>query len=105
MMTDEQRYLFDSQGFVVVHGVIDSARLARMNAALDGDSEVANPANDHGESRFEFLSRGADFHDLIDDSAVLPLLQELIGPKLRLYHACGMAMGTAGAAGGENLHH
>eukprot|EP01048_Picozoa_sp_COSAG05_P022080 COSAG05_NODE_4278_length_1586_cov_1.182919_2_plen_97_part_01 len=96
------RYLFDLQGFLVVPGLLGEARLARMNAVLD---EHCGPSeNDPGKSRFPFLELGADFHSLIDHPQVLPLLHELIGPKLRVDHAYGMAMSTEGAAGGEGLH-
>ena len=68
-VTDEMRYLFDLQGFLVVPGVLDSSRIARMNAALDGAlsagdhardaagadaSDCGRPtANDPNKSRFE----------------------------------------------------
>jgi hypothetical protein len=91
----------------VVPGVLDAGRLARMNAALDDADgpEISEPTtNDPNKSRFQFLDRGADFHSLIDDPQTLPLLQEFIGPNLRLDHAYGMSMSSAGAAGGEGLH-
>ena len=107
-VTDEMRYIFDLQGYLVIPGLLGSAQVARMQAALtslDGGDDISKPQNDPGQSRFQFLHLGQDFHGLIDHPRVFPLLQELIGPKLRLDHAYGMAMSTAGEAGGEGMHH
>ena len=83
-----------------------------MRAAVD---ETFTLTKDN--TRFSFLNLGTDFHGLIDHPKVgpppaahldcivlaaffrdclwlqvLPLLQELIGPKLRLDHTYGMGM-------------
>ena len=52
-----------------------------------------------------FLQLGPDFVGLIDHPKILPLLQEFIGPKLRLDHTYGMAMAADGRGEGEGLHH
>jgi hypothetical protein len=52
-----------------------------------------------------FLQLGPDFVGLIDHPRILPLLQEFIGPKLRLDHTYGMAMAADGRGEGEGLHH
>ena len=68
-LTDELRYLLDLQGFCVVPGVLDSARVARMNATLDSPpsglqprwrqpgGSLADPGN-NPYSRFQFLDMG-----------------------------------------------
>ena len=71
-----------------------------MRAAIDEEFALT-PEN----SRFGFLHLGADFHNLIDHPQVLPLLQEFIGPKLRLDHTYGMGMAADGRGESENLHH
>jgi hypothetical protein len=78
MTSDEIRYLFDLQGFVVLPNVLDSGRVARMNEALRQQGFLTNPENNPGKSRFQFLDLGADFHGLIDHPQILPVLQELI---------------------------
>ena len=90
---------------LVIPGLLDGARVARMTAALGERGLSASPANDPGKSRFQFLDLGADFHSLIDHPRILPLLKEVIGPKLRVDHAYGMLMSTDGEPGGEGLHH
>ena len=88
MTSDEIRYLFDLQGFVVLPNVLDSGRVARMNEALRQQGFLTNPENNPGKSRFQFLDLGADFHGLIDHPQILPVLQELI---VRLTSTCSLA--------------
>jgi len=90
-MTDEQRFLFDLQGYLVVPNVLDTERVARMRATMDAHG-VDPPVEKPDAYRFgDFLRWGADFRDLIDQPSILPLLSEILGPKFRLDHAYGMA--------------
>src|SRR5438270_13375612 len=90
-MMDEQRFLFDLQGYLVVPGVLDDARVARMLAMMDAHG-VDPPVENTDAYRFgDFFRWGADFRDLIDDPRILPVLAEILGPKFRLDHAYGMA--------------
>src|SRR6188768_38217 len=105
MMTDEQRYLFDLQGYLVVPGVLSAAQVAQYQADMKSH-EIKNPDNDPGKSRFVgFLEWGKHWADLIDHPTIMPLLAEMLGPKFRLDHAYGMAMSATGVRGGEGLHH
>ena len=49
MTSDEIRYLFDLQGFVVLPNVLDSGRVARMNEALRQQGFLTNPENNPGK--------------------------------------------------------
>jgi hypothetical protein len=105
MMTDEQRYLFDLQGYLVIPGVLDAAQVKRMHDDMTTHG-IADPENNPGASRFgNFLTWGKHWSDLIDQPTILPILLEMLGPKLRLDHVYGMAMSAKGAKGGEGLHH
>lgn len=109
-MTEEQRFIFDLQGYLVVPGVIDAARSRRMLAEMDAHS--VNPPEDGSDNyRFgDFLRWSEDFRNLIDEPVLLPLLSALLGPRFRLDHAYGMA--SKSRAGNESrepasdsLHH
>lgn len=105
MITDEQRFLFDLQGYVTLPGVLPPEVVKQMQADMDRNG-IANPENNPAKSRFgNFLKWGPVWRNLIDHPAILPFLGEFIGPKFRLDHIYGMAMSTKGARGGEGLHH
>ncbi len=104
-MTDEQRFLFDLQGYLVLPGVLPPDQIARMLAAMD-EHGVKDPANDPAQSRFDgFLDWGPDFRALIDHDRVVGVLRGIIGETFRLDHIYGMAMRADGKRGGEGLHH
>src|SRR5690348_8479966 len=90
MLTDEQRFLFDLQGYLVVPGVLDPTTVERMLAEMDAHG-VDPPEVDSDKYRFgDFLRWSEDFRRLIDHPAILPILAELLGPQFRLDHAYGM---------------
>jgi len=104
-VTDEQRFLFDLQGYIALEGVLDESRLQRMRTAMD-EQGIENPRNDPGQSRFGgFLGWGSDWRDLIDHAAILPVLGELLGDRFRLDHAYGMAARSDVDATGQGMHH
>ena len=107
MLSDEQRYLFDLNGYVVVPGVLDAARVARMSADMASHA-VTSPEDGSLEYRFgDFFEWGDDWRELIDHPTIMPLLQEILGERFRLDHAYGMAMRATddGALPAGNLHH
>jgi hypothetical protein len=104
-MTDEQRFLFDLNGYLVLEQVLPKRQVARLLADIDAHG-VKDPSNDPFKSRFGgFLEWGADWRALIDHRRTLPVLRELLGERFRLDHAYGMAMRAGGERGGEGLHH
>lgn len=105
MITDEQKFLFDLQGYITIPGVIPPEHIKQMQADMASHG-IVDPQNDPNASRFgNFLKWGPIWRNLIDQPAVMPFLTEFIGPKFRLDHIYGMAMSAKGARGGEGLHH
>jgi hypothetical protein len=105
MMTDEQRFIFDIQGYIVLEGVLKPEQVKRMVADMDAHG-IKEPSNNPTESRFSgFLGWGDDWRNLIDHPTLMPVLHDLMGSKFRLDHAYGMAMRASGKAGGFGLHH
>jgi ectoine hydroxylase-related dioxygenase (phytanoyl-CoA dioxygenase family) len=84
-MTDEERYLFDLNGFLVVRDAIAPDALAEMNAWIDRQEEMDSAGR--GQHRAgNLLTWGPRFRALIDNPVVLPYLKELMGDTLRLDH-------------------
>ena len=111
MMTDEQRFLFDLQGYLVVPEVLDPATVERMRAEMDARG-VDPPEENSDAYRFgDYFRWGDEFRRLIDHPALLPILTELLGPRFRLDHAYGMAtrpkptVTAAEASPVHTLHH
>jgi hypothetical protein len=97
-MTDEQRYLFDLQGYIVLRDVIDPDHLARLNAEMDrievmdeseypGNVHLNNPRTESHLYLTDVLEFGEAFYPLMDHPKVLPAIAEAIGGPFRLNHA------------------
>ena len=109
MMTEEQRFLFDVQGYLVIPNALEPERVQRMLAEMDARS-IDPPEERSDDYRFgDFLRWSDDYRYLIDHPTVLPILAEILGPKFRLDHAYGMAAragrDTGTRSDGNSLHH
>jgi hypothetical protein len=87
-MNEDERYLFDLQGYLHLEGVLSPEVVARMNAWLDVKAEAdplwrAQTGNAHIEHP---ITWGPDFLALMDHPRILPILKELMGEYLRLDH-------------------
>ncbi len=81
-MTNEERFVFDLDGYIVIKDVLTDGEVEEMNAITDekletekADEEVWGPS-----------AWGGIFQDLIDHTAIVPYLTEWLGPKVRLDH-------------------
>lgn len=84
-MTEEERYLFDLRGYLVVENAIAPSDLAVMNAWID--MQEAMDSTGRGQHRAgNLLTWGPEFRALLDNKRVLPYLIELLGDGLRLDH-------------------
>ena len=86
-MTEEEKYLFDLQGFLVVENALNQAQLRELNDILDQRIAEEMPADAHAH-RFAhtLLHWGPAYRDLVDNPAVIPYLDELLGEDFRLDH-------------------
>jgi hypothetical protein len=97
-LTEDERYAFDVQGFVVRRQALsrDELRMLRLAVVELG---LARAGDTIGSQRFNgHLLRDGSFRDLIDHPAVLDVLLELCGANVRLDHSYGITMrpGSAG---------
>ena len=97
MFTDEEKFRFDLQGFIVLPGVLTRAECTLLSKL--SDTAWPRQPGDGAFRRTEAISRwGGAFLNLIDHPCVLPYLVELIGPRLRADHDYCIFM-RAGADG------
>lgn len=91
--TDEERYRFDLQGFLVRRGALDLTEVTELNDAVH-QLGLATPHNhDIMSQRFSgHLGRHPAFVRLLDHPAVIDLVAELCGRSARLDHAYGIVM-------------
>jgi ectoine hydroxylase-related dioxygenase (phytanoyl-CoA dioxygenase family) len=98
LMTDEQRYLFDLQGYLVLKNVVPLDVVAQVNRVLDhfeSCTEADLPIGvTHGKLRDEkelYLANMVEgdpiFHQFIDHPAVIPIISEITLGLYRLNHA------------------
>ena len=76
---------FERDGFVVVPGALEGARLRRLQAAVDRiweeESRSQGPLH-----RLGFVGLDDAFLELVDHEACLPLVSEILGSNIYLYH-------------------
>lgn len=97
-MTPEERYRFDTQGFLVRRQVLSPGDIEALNVAVDvlGPPE---PGDDLMSQRFSnHLTTARRFRDLLDHDGIFDIIVELCGRSARLDHAYGIIMrpGTSG---------
>ena len=101
MFTEEEKFRFDLQGFIVLPGVLTRAECTLLSKL--SDTAWPRQPGDGAFRRTEAISRwGGAFLNLIDHPCVLPYLVELIGPRLRADHDYCIFMRSG--ADGQNIH-
>lgn len=85
-MTDEEKYLFDLNGYLTVPNALSPEQVTALNAILDGQL-AAHPEPDKNTFRFGgLLSWGAEYRRLIANPRITPYLSTLLGEPYRLDH-------------------
>lgn len=101
--TDEERYRFDLQGFLVRRGALGLAEVAELNDAVHQLGPLVPNSADIMSQRFSnHLGRHPAFVRLLDHPAVIDLVAELCGRSARLDHAYGIVMDPGNV--GLDLH-
>jgi hypothetical protein len=105
-MTDEERYLFDLMGYLVVDDVLTAEELTELNALIDqrdpwgahAREGIGNMSLGEGNLHVGPLEQWEEpFRRLINHPKLLPYLLELIGPKFRYDHGYAIFMRSGGA--------
>lgn len=87
-MNDEERFLFDLRGYLVIPDVLDAETVRLMNAwidakALEDPQFQGQTGNKHIENP---ITWGPLFQNLMDHPRILPILREILGERFRLDH-------------------
>src|SRR6185312_11894137 len=83
---DDQRYLFDLQGWITIPGALDPGQLESLNAEFDRRVAAAVPPDANTWRFVDLLDWGPDWVNLIDNPRVLDVLDGILGPGFRLDH-------------------
>jgi hypothetical protein len=97
MMTVEEMYEFDLNGYIVYPGILAADEVARIRGILDG------VRGSEGSGKFSFFDLDPCFMELMARPQVLGILRSLLGEWLRFDHAFGIEM-TEGRGVTEWLH-
>jgi ectoine hydroxylase-related dioxygenase (phytanoyl-CoA dioxygenase family) len=103
-MNEQERFLFDLQGFLVVPNALSDDELARLNAAVDEEIEQRTDRDMRTHRFGGLLARGTTFHFLIDNPRITPYLEELLGANFRLDHDYADVIRTGKGPIGTTLH-
>ena len=116
LITEEERYAFDLQGFLVVRGVLTAEEVVAANAALDHYRDQIKPREDStsggavgyvGQSRRLELQgmlgwpepHRAPFRRMLVHPVVVSRLNAFCGPGFRLDHGPWLLAATTGTEG------
>ena len=98
-MNEEERYLFDVRGYLVIEDVLSTEEVAELNRVMDSQ-DLPPPQDDTMSARFGgFLEWDKIFCDLLDHERIMPYLKTMLGDGFRLDHYYGIYM----RAGTEQL--
>ncbi len=101
-LTNEERYLFDLQGFIIRRGALNDGELGQLNSAIDA-LNLPRPGDSIGSQRFaNYVGKDPIFGALMDHPAVIDVVRELCGSEVRLDHTYGIHM--APNTDGLDLH-
>ena len=95
------RYVFDLRGYLVFEHALDPGAVERLQSVINSRG-LPPPDETIERQRFgqggQLFAWDPAFCDLLDHPLAIAVLQELIGPYVRLDHAYGIAMrsGTSG---------
>ena len=97
-MTEEEKFVFDLQGYIVIKDVLTDAEIAELNEVAGTKFPYADPDSVRREEIISTWSPA--FTKLIDHPKVVPYLVELIEPKFRIDHDYCIFMTKGNTRGG-----
>ena len=99
-MTDEEKFLFDLQGYLVIRGALTVDEVSELNEIAD--DRFPSTTGPDAYRRALVSLWGEPYKRLIDHPRIVPYLVELLGPKFRLDHDYCIFM--SGGSDGLLLH-
>ena len=107
-MDEEERYLFEVQGYLHIPAALDASELQRLNASVDGSPQPPTPPAPGLLPQLTDLLAwprplSEPFRELLDHPSIAPLLDEILGEGHRLDMDPVAIVTEQGEAGGP-LH-
>lgn len=103
-MNDNEKYLFDLQGYIAVENALEPAQLGALNGVLD-EHIASDCAAEMRTHRFGgLLDWGPAYRALIDSPRVTPYLEQILGESFRLDHVYLDVIRSGTGPIGANLH-
>jgi hypothetical protein len=96
MMTIEEMYEFDLNGYIVYHNVLSAEEIDKINTIIDA-------VQAGGKRKFSFFHLDPYFLELMAHPRTLAILKIMLGDWLRFDHAFGMEMSNTSRIP-EDLH-
>jgi ectoine hydroxylase-related dioxygenase (phytanoyl-CoA dioxygenase family) len=94
-VSDEDRYVFDVQGYLHLRGVLSADEVTEINDVLDDHADelvdmswTGNPGGTH--PRADFLLWDESLRNLLDHPRIIPYLEQWVDPAVRLDHCYGI---------------
>ena len=85
-MNDQEKYLFDLQGFITVPDALTKHQLATLNQIWDEHIARDMAAEAHTQRWGGLLKWGQVYVDMLDNPTLMPYLEEILGKNFRLDH-------------------
>jgi ectoine hydroxylase-related dioxygenase (phytanoyl-CoA dioxygenase family) len=98
VVTPEEKFLFDLEGYIVIKDVLTDDEVAELNAIADRVFTDNPGESDRRKSQVSLW--GPPYQRLIDHPKIVPYLLELLGPKFRIDHDYCIFMTKGGRRGG-----
>ncbi len=103
-MDENEKYLFDLQGYLAVEGALNAEQLGELNRLLD-ERVAAECDADMRTHRFGgLLDWDKAYRDLIDNAPLVPYLEVILGEKFRLDHVYADIIRSGTSPIGATLH-
>jgi len=103
-VTPEELYLFDLQGYLLIPNALTPEQLDVLNACVDEHIAAECPADMRTHRFGGLLHWHKVFRDLIDNPAVVPYLETVLGSRFRLDHVYLDVIRAGKGPIGTNLH-
>lgn len=104
-MTEQERFLFDLQGYITVPNALDAGQLKDLNALFDARLAETTKPEDNSKRLGGLLRWGQPCRDLIDNPRITPYLDEIYGgTAYRLDHDYADLIRSGLSPIGASLH-
>ena len=103
-MNEQETFLFDLQGYLVVPDALGAEQLRALNRLMDERIATEADAAMHTHRFGATLEWGRAVRDLLDNPRITPYLEALLGPQFRLDHEYADVIRAGKGPIGTTLH-